>query len=183
MEKRISINWLAPVVGAFLFVILMLATHATAQAAPPHGFGQGQGRTDTVNENDFHTASWERFSFNYHFVSGPDHRFELGRPTQFNGFVPVDIFTANFRSDAHVSLRPPAYGIFSAHIQTAPVNHLFPQPVNPHFWPMNLWDDPNVDPRFDTLRQGVNAPQTSSSHTTTQTVDTGGFLPPTSIGE
>jgi len=182
MKKRLGIKkTLAPVVGAFIVAVLIIATPLTIFAAPQHSFGQGQGRTDTINENDFHTAAWERFSFNYHFVSGTDHRFELGRPTQFNGFVPVDVFTANFRRDANVSLRPPAYGIFSGHIPTMPSNHLFPQPLSPNFGAMNFWNDPNVNPRFDTLQQGVNAEPIGSPMGIQQGTNSGGFLPPTSV--
>ena len=177
MEKRLSTTkWFAPLIGVAVFIILMMASAVTVMAAPQHGFGTGQGRTDTVNENDYHTAAWERFWFNYHFVSGSDHRFELGRPTQFNGMVPVDVFTANFRSDAQVALRPPRYGIFSGQFHTPPANWFFQQPVNPNFRVME-WDNPNIDPRFDTLGQGVN----SNSSTGNQGGGNGGFLPPTSI--
>jgi len=165
-----------------LWLLLMLATSVTVYAAPQHGFGTGQGRTDTVNENDFHTAAWDRFSFNYQFTSGSDHRFELGRPTTFNGFVPVDVHTVNIRRDANVSLRPPSYGIFSGHFPTEPSNRFFPQPVNPHFHqPMHM-HSPNLDPRFDTLQQGVNAQPIGNPMNMHQNVSGGEFLPSTSIG-
>ena len=167
--------------GAILWLVLMFAMSATVHAAPQHSFGTGQGRNGRANENDFHTASWERFSFNYQFTSGPDHRFELGRPTTFNGFVPADVFTVNIRRDANVSLRPPSYGIFSGHIPTTPSNHLFPQPVNPHFHQPFQLQDPGLNPRFDTLQQGVNAQPIGNPVNVQQGANTGGFLPPTSV--
>ena len=178
MEKRAQTNFLAPIFGVVIFALLMiLSSPITAQAAPQHGFGTNPGRIDTVNENDFHTSQWDRFSFNYRFTSGTDHRFALGRPTTFNGFVPRDISTVNIRRDANVSLRPPQYGIFSGQFQTAPSSHFFTQPVNPHFHQAVILDDPNVNPQFDTLQQGSNAQPIAS-----QSTGRGGFLPPTSIG-
>ena len=176
MEKTLSTKWFAPLIGVAVFLVLMMASAVTVMAAPQHGFGRDPGRIDTVNENDFHTNQWDRFSFNYRFVSGPDHRFELGRPTQFNGMVPVDVFTSNFRSDAQVSLRPPSYGIFSGQFHTPPANRFMQQPVNPNFR-MTEWENPNIDPRFDTLGQGVN----SNGNQSNQSSGSGGFLPPTSI--
>ena len=167
--------------GTLLWLALMLAMSVTAYAAPQHGFGRGQGRTDTVNENDFHTAAWERFSFNYQFTSGSDHRFELGRPTTWGGFVPVDVHSANIRRDANVSLRPPSYGIFSGHFPTEPSNRFFPQPVNPHFHQPQHLHNPNLNPRFDTLQQGVNVQPIGNPINIHQNVSGGEFLPPTSI--
>ena len=183
MEKRLNIKYFAPVFGAIIFVILTMAGAQNVQAAPEYGFGRDQGRIDTVNENDFHTSQWDRFSHNYQFSSGSDHRFELGRPTTFNGFVPVDVLTVNMRRDANVSLRPPSYGIFSGHVPTEPSNRLFPQPVNPHFHQAFVIESPNVDPRFDTLRQGTNAEPIGNPMNMHQNVGTGEFLPPTSIME
>ena len=150
-------NWIVPIVAIIMFIALMFTSQVTVHANPQHGFGTGQGRTDTVNVNDFHTSAWDRFSFNYQFTSGSDHRFELGRPTTFDGFVPVNVYTVNIRRDAQVALRPPSYGIFSGHIPTDPNNLLFPQPVNPNFWTASQLENPNVIPRFDTLQMGVNA--------------------------
>ena len=140
-------------------------------------FNRQQGDTFLLH---FHTNQWDRFSFNYQFVSGSDHRFELGRPTTFSGFVPVDVFSVNMRRDAQVSLRPPSYGIFSGHIPTMPANHLFPQPVNPHFHqPLHL-QDPNLNPSFDTLQLGVNA-QPIGNRMNIHNVGAGEFLPSTSM--
>ena len=180
-EKRLNIKYFAPVFGVIIFVILMMAGSMSVQAAPQHGFGRDQGRIDTINENDFHTNQWDRFSFNYQFTSGSDHRFELGRPTPFNGFVPVDVHSVNIRRDANVSLRPPQYGVFSGHVPTMPSNNLFPQPVNPHFHQAFQMQDPNLDPRFDTLQHGVNAEPIGNPMNMQQNVSTGGFLPSTSI--
>ena len=181
-QKQLKINWLAPVLAAIVFIALMFATQITAHASPQHGFGQGQGRTDTINENDFHTSAWDRFSFNYEFTSGNDHRFELGRPTTFSGFVPVDVFTVNMRRDANVSLRPPRYGVFSGNFPTEPSNLFFQQPVNPHFHSAFTLNDPNLHPAFDTLQMGTNAQPIGSPMNMQQNVTTEGFLPPTSIG-
>jgi len=171
---------LAVIFSAAIFFILLMATPTTLHAAPQHGFGRNQGRTDTVNEQDFHTSQWDRFNFNYQFTSGSDHRFEFGRPTTFNGFVPVDVYTVNIRRDAQVSLHPPGYGVFSGFIPTPPVNHLFPQPMNPHFHQPVQLQDPNLSPMFDTLRHGVNAVPVGNPFNM-QNVNTDEFLPPTSI--
>ena len=144
----------AALMGAFLLFLLPM----TAYAAPEFGFGAGQGRTQPINENDFHTAAWDRFSFNYEFTSGADHRFDLGRPTTWNGDVPTDIFSANIRRDRHVALVPPRYGIFSGYIPTFPRNNFFQQPVHPAFWLSPELENPNALAAFDTLRMGVNAP-------------------------
>ena len=173
---------IAPILAAMVFIALMFATQLTTHAAPQHGFGQGQGRTDTVNEQDYHTAAWERFMYNYQFTSGSDHRFELGRPTSFNGFVPVDVNMVNMRRDANVSLRPPRYGVFSGNIPTEPSNLFFQQPVNPHFHQAFQWQDPNLNPHFDSLRMGANAQPIGNPMNMHQNVTTGEFLPPTSIG-
>ena len=179
-ERRLNVKYFAPVFGTIIFVILMMASPVYAHAAPQHGFGTGQGRTGTANENDFHTAAWDRFSFNYQFTSGSDHRFALGRPTGFNGFVPVDVFSVNMRRDANVSLRPPRYGIFSGHFPTEPASRFFPQPVNPNFHQPFMQPNSNLDPRFDTLQHGINA-QPTGNPLNSQNVGAGEFLPPTSI--
>lgn len=181
-ENKRKVNFIAVGVaaGIMAIVMLLLSTPTEVYAAPRPHFNQGQGRTGGPNVNDFHTAEWERFSFNYQFTSGSDHRFELGRPTTFNGFVPIDVHTSNFRRDSQVSLRPPRYGVFSGHVPTAPSNNLFPQPLNPNFGHPTHLHSPNLDPRFDTLHQGVNA-QPTGNPASTQNTGTGGFLPPTSI--
>ena len=164
-------------------VVLMIATQTTVFAAPQHGFGTGQGRIDAIGINDFHTASWERFAFNYQFITGSDHRFELGRPTSFNGFVPIDVFSVNMRRDANVSLWPPIYGIFSGHVPTVPSNRLFPQPANPHFHQGFMLNNPNLLPWFDTMQQGVNFQPVGNPVNIHHNVTTGEFLTPTSIGQ
>ena len=180
LKRSRSIKIFAAVFAAIVFVALMMSARITVHASPQHGFGTGQGRTDIVNANDYHTAAWERFSHNYQFTSGSDHRFDLGRPTQFNGFVPVDVHTVNFRRDANVSLRPPGYGIFSGNIPTEPSNRLFPQPTNPNFRAAESFS-PNIDSRFDTLQQGTNAQPVGNPMNMQQNVSSGGFLPPTSV--
>jgi len=177
---------LAPaVVGAFLMSAAL--SPMTVHAVHP-GFGYGHGRTAPVNVNDFHTPVWERFSHNYTFHSGANHRYELGRPTTFNGTVPQDVFSANMRRDANVAFSPPSYGIFSGVLPTMPTNPLFTQPANPHF--ANPWEtsNPNTISHFDTLQQGANLqPQGNPMNMFDvdrqgSNVQGTGFLPSTSIG-
>ena len=172
-------------VGAMLLVTL---APTNTQASPPYGFGQGHGRTAPVNVNDYSSPVWERFRFNYTFESGPNHRYELGRPTTFSGTVPQNVFTVNTRRDSNVAFSPPSYDVFSGEIPTMPSNPLFPQPVNPHF--TNPWEthNPNVISRFDTIQQGVNF-QPQGNQMNMFNVDSSGpnlhgsgFLPSTSIG-
>ena len=159
MKKILKINRnkvLISICGAFL-VGATLISPVTVSANPyhsPHGFGQGQGRTDTINVNDFSTSSWDRFTFNYQFHSGMDYRSDLGRPTTWNGDVNIDPFTVNVRKDANVALLPPAYGVFSGHVSTIPSNLLFTQPNS---WQMSFTENPHMLPQFDTLQMGVNA--------------------------
>ena len=178
--------------GVLIWIALLSATRVTVHAAPQHGFGRDPGRIQPVNVNDFHTAQWDRFHNNYIFTSGMDYRFDLGRPTTFNGFVPVDVFSVNFRRDANVSLQPPRYGVFSGIISTDPSNRFFPQSVNPNFHRPFELENPNVIPVFDTLRLGTNAQplgnpmdiQTTNTPASTPSTNSGGgFLPPTSIME
>jgi hypothetical protein len=178
MKTKIKHLFTASVIGAFLFILLPM----TAYAAPAYGFGAGHGRTQPVNENDFHTAAWDRFSFNYEFSSGADHRFELGRPTTWNGDVPADIFSANIRRDRHVAFVPPRYGIFSGHIPTFPQNDFFPQPVHPAFWQPFELENPHALPAFDTLRMGANAPA-QGNPINMHNVGQQGVMPNTSMGE
>ena len=179
-QTKSSRKLIAAIFGGLLCFVLLMASSTTAYAAPQHGFGRSESRLDTINENDFHTSQWQRFNFNYQFVSGSDHRFELGQPTTFNGFVPTDVFTVNIRRDANVSLWPPRYGVFSAQLPTPPANRLFAQPVNPHFHQPSLLQDPNTAPMFDTLGHGVNAAPVANP-INVQNVSAGGFLPSTSV--
>ena len=177
MKKQLNVKLLAPVFGAIFMLILLFAiTPETTQAAPPHGFGQGQGRTGPVLESDYHTAAWERFMFNYHFVSGMDYRFDLGWATFWDGFVPVDVYTVNFRSDAQVSLRPPAYGIFSGNFQTPPSNIFFPTHINPAFYVPFVLGRPSTNPILNPLSRDT-ATSTQNAHS----APNNGFLPPTSV--
>jgi len=157
MVRAIKAKRIMPVLAAVLMVVMLFAMSVTVHAAPQYGFGMGEGRTDTINVNDFHTSAWDRFLFNYDFVSGMVYRYDLGSPTTFDGFVPTDVYTANVRRDAHVSLRPPSYGVFSGVFATEPSNLFFPQPVSPAFWRAFELENPNTIPVFDTLQMGVNA--------------------------
>ena len=180
INHKPSNKLVAIIIGVAFSFFLLMATTITTYAIPSHGFGTGQGRTDSVRENDYHTASWERFSYNYQFTSGSDHRFELGRPTTFNDVVPIDVFTVNTRSDANVSLRPPSYGTFSGNFHTPPSNNFFTQPNNPNFYHAIIVDSGTTDPRFDTLGHGVNAPAHGNQMNMFHVSDGHGFLPPTS---
>ena len=184
--KKITKKLTPIAIGAFIMSML-ISIPTTVLAAHP-GFGQGHGRTAPVNVNDFHTPVWERFSFNYTFHSGANWRYELGRPTTFNGIVPRDIFSANIRRDSNVALWPPSYGVFSGFVPTMPTNPLFPQPLNPYF--LMPWEihNPNVISTFDTMQQGVNY-QPQGNQLNMFNVDSQGanlhgtgFLPSTSIG-
>lgn len=171
------------------FFTIIAASAVSVYASPQSHFGTQPGRHGIHTENDFHTNEWERFSFNYHFFTGGDHRFDLGQPTTFNGQVPICPFSVNMRRDAQVSFNPPRYGIFSGNIPTTPSNHLFTQPVHPQFHQPQHWHDSNPDPRFDTLGHGVNAQppgnpmhiQTTGAPTNNPPSGNGSFLPPTSI--
>lgn len=182
MTRQHNIRRFAPIMAAIVWIVLMLAIQVTVYAAPQHGFGQGQGRNGAINENDFHTAAWDRFHFNYHFISGSNHAYELGRSTSFHGFVPVDVFSVNMRRDANVSMLPPSYGVFSGHVPTDPSNRLFQQPVNPNFHQPFMLESPNLHTTFDTLQMGVNAQPIGNPMNMHQNVTTGSFLPHTSIG-
>ena len=189
-KKKVTLRVKKKVLMKVVVGMLLMAafTPTTAQSAPPYGFGQGHGRTAPVNVNDYSSPVWERFRFNYTFTSGPNHRYELGRPTTFNGTVPQNVFTANVRRDSNVAFSPPAYGVFSGEVPTMPSNPLFPQPSNPHF--LNPWEthNPNVISRFDTMQQGANL-QPQGNPMNMFNVDSSGpnlsgtgFLPSTSIG-
>jgi len=179
-EQKSTRKLITATCSAIFFFLLLTEATIFVYATPQYGFGTGQGRIDTVNEQDYHTNQWERFNFNYQFTSGSDHRFELGTPTTFSGFVPVDVFTLNIRRDTNVSLFPPSYGIFSATLPTPPTNNLFTQPANPNFYQPAQLQDPNTAPRYDTLRNGVNATPVGNPFNM-QNISVGEFLPPTSV--
>ena len=180
MEKRINRKFTLISFAVAVLLVLMMATTITAHASPQHRVGQDSGRIGPITENDRHTNPHLRFHYNYRFNSGMDYRFDLGRPTTFDGFVPVDVFSVNIRRDANVSFRPPSYGIFSGEIPTDPSNRFFSQPVNPNFRLFEL-ENPNVMMRYDTLLMGVNAPNLGNP-INMHNVGTPGTLPHTSIG-
>jgi len=159
LRKQLKRKHKLIVLGAI--VALMLILRISAYAVSPHGGFSPADMQSPVNTSGVHAPVWERFEFSYYFTSGMDYRYDLGRPTTFDGFVPANVYTANIRRDAMVSLRPPAYGVFSGVIQTEQVSFFFPQPVNPNHWRPTVsteLENPNVIPRFDTLQMGVNAP-------------------------
>jgi hypothetical protein len=179
-KEKLGKKYIAALVMVGIWLALTAANQIAAYAAPQYGFGRNEGRIAPINVNDFHTSQWDRFHNNYQFSSGMDYRFDLGRPTTFDGFVPADVFTVNIRRDAHVSLRPPRYQIFSGNIPTEPVNRLFQQPVNPHFHQPLQPQEANFAPMFDTLGHGVNAAPIGNP-LNVQNVGAGEFLPSTSI--
>ena len=137
----------------------------------------------------------QRFNWYYEFESGMDYRFDLGRPTTWNGVVPQDVMTANVRRDANTSLRPPGPRTGNTITPTDPSNWAFTRQQNQlhqnGFWNPVWHQDTNALPHFDTMQHGVNAqPQGNQIgiHTNVQTSGasqggSGGFLPPTSINQ
>jgi hypothetical protein len=180
--KKILFKLIAPIIGAFLlFAAMPVTALADAGAAPYYGIGTTNGRTDTVNINDYHTSAWDRFMYNYIFHSGGDYRYDLGQPTTYTGFVAPDVYTANVRRDKNVSFTPPSYGVFSGNVATEPTNYLFDTSVNMQFWNAVFQANPDVIPIFDTLMMGVNAPR-QGNPMNMHNVGQGGTLPNTSIG-
>ena len=135
----------------------------------------------------------QRFNWEFEFESGMDYRFDLGRPTTWNGVVPQDVFTANVRRDANVSHRPPEPRTGNTIAPTDPSNWAFTRQQNQlhqnGFWNPVEHQNTNALPHFDLTQQGVNSqPQGNSmgAQTNVQTSGasqggSGGFLPPTSI--
>ena len=139
----------------------------------------------------------QRFDWVYDFESGMNFRFDLGRPTTFNGVVPQDVMTANVRRDANVSHRPPTPRTGNTIAPTDPSNWAFARHNNSQnqlrvngFWSPMEHQNPNTLPRFDMAQRGANMqPQGNpiGIHTNVQTSGasqggSSGFLPPTSIG-
>ena len=136
----------------------------------------------------------QRFNWYYGFESGMDYRFDLGKPTQWNGVVPQDVFTVNVRRDANVSFKPPGPRTGNTITPTDPSNWAFTRQQNQlhqnGFWNPVEHQNPNAMPFFDLTRQGVNAQPIGNPMGVQSNVQTngasqggsGGFLPPTSIG-
>ena len=177
-----------------MFVLGLLAAGCMLLASPMmvyanQSFNPPPARTQSAPEQ-------QRFNWSYEFESGMDYRFDLGRPTTFNGTVPQDVMTANVRRDANVSLQPPGPRTGNTIAPTDPSNWAFTQ-FQPNqnllhingFWNPVEHQNPNALPFFDTMQHGVNAqPQGNQMgvHTNVQTSGasqggSGGFLPPTSI--
>jgi len=139
----------------------------------------------------------QRFNWHYEFESGMEYRFDLGRPTVFHGNVPQDVMTANVRRDANTSMRPPTPRTGNTIAPTDPSNWAFTQ-FQPHqnqlhqngFWNPVEHQNANAMPRFDLQQQGINASpqgnpigiQTNVQTNGASQGGSGGFLPPTSIG-
>ena len=147
--------------AAFAAAFFVASMPMGVQAAAPHqthGWGRGEGRSQSVNTNDHHTSSWDRFGpFNYQFSSGPDFSHTFGGHTFTPTYTPDRSF-ANIRRDRHAADRPLPYGIFSSITSTPMVNPSFQQSVfttnqqQPFVMP-----NPSAISRFDTTFQGANA--------------------------
>lgn len=171
----------APIIGVLLLFLSAVPVFADTGDAPYYGFGTANGRTDTVNINDYSTDSWDRFSFNYQYNSGADYRYELGRPTTYTGQVQANVYNANIRRDKNVSFTPPGYGVFSGNVATRQTNYLFTKPVNPAYAAFYPQSDPNAIPYYDTLRMGANAPMRGNPMNMYNVGETA-VLPGTGIG-
>ncbi|MCL1842616.1 MAG: hypothetical protein FWF79_02265 [Defluviitaleaceae bacterium] len=184
-KKRSKLMLLA---FGLLAAMLMLANPMTAYAA--NAFNPPLPRSQPAPEQ-------QRFNWAYEFENDIDFRFDLGRPTTWSGVVPQDVFTANVRRDANVSFRPPGPRTGNAITATDPSNWTFTR-FQPHqnvlhingFWnPVEL-QNPNAMPHFDLQQHGINAApqgnpigiQTNVPTSGASQGGSGGFLPPTSIG-
>ena len=188
MRNQTILKLAAPLIGAFLLFTMQTVVFANAGEDPYYGFGTANGRTDTVNLNDYHSNSWDRFTFDYQFHSGGSYRYELGKPTTFNGHVQPDVYSSNIRRDKNVAYEPPSYGVLSGNVATQPTNYLFAQPADSVYWTTFPQTDTNVILKYDTLQMGVNAAAHDNPMNMYNVGQTGvlkststGFLPPTSI--
>ena len=111
-----------------IFTLTPAITGITVQAAQDTGYGQGAGRTDSVNSNDYSTNDWDRFDFNYQFGSGADYNKTFGRPTTTDA-SPQRTDNINVQNNKDAAFVPPAYGVFSGNIET--------ERSNPYFNPLN----------------------------------------------
>jgi len=144
-----------------------------------HGLN-APGRPNSIGINDHHTNVWQRFTFNYNFVSGPDFGHVFGSSTQVSaGQVRQNPAWQNVRTDRNVAQAPLPYGVFSAIVATYNANPFFATWVNERGGLPFVLDNPNILAQFDTLGHGINAPWQSPGFSN---MEQGGFLPPTSIG-
>ena len=129
-------------------------------------------------ENDFHTDTWDRFSYNYKFYSGVDYSEELGRPTQTD-IVPRNEATENVRRNAGSSFNPPPSGFFSGDFPTER-NNMFANQSSVDYArnTTNFADSGTVGMGF-----GGSGVSGGSPHTASVGVGNigGQMLPPTSI--
>jgi len=168
--KKLFISLLALI---FIFQALpVMANTQNSNPMHPNGFGRGDGRSQPINFNDFHTDVWERFSFNYQFHSGPDYRMVLGRPTQ-TSIVPRNPETENVRRNAGAAFNPPPAGAFSGAFD-AERNNPFAIQSDPS-WVRETTDFANS--RTDSWGFG------GSTGVAGPGGPTGGMLPPTSIDQ
>jgi len=171
---------------------LGILTLGFAIASPLTAYANNQFNPPTARSQP--APVQQRFNWSHEFETGMDYRFDLGRPTTFYGVVPQDVTTANVRRDANVSLRPPGPRTGNTIAPTDPSNWSFSrQQNNLHqngFWNPVEHQNPNALSRFDTQQQGVNASpqgnqmgiQTNVQTSGSSMGGSGGFLPPTSVG-
>jgi len=133
LKKHIITGILFVLAAATLITPVMANAWSNPSTHAPHsthGWNTGEGRHGPINENDFHTASWDRFGpMNYQFSSGANWNQIFGRHTFAPNFTPDTTFQ-NIRRDRHAAHRPLPYGIFSSVVSTPMVNPTFQQAVH-----------------------------------------------------
>ena len=163
MKKFIS----AVFTGLMTTTILFGAMSQNVFAAQNTGYGTAQGRTDTVNVNDYSTNDWDRFSANYQFGSGPNYGNTLGQPTGTDA-VPHDSSTDNVRRNKDAAFIPPSYGTFSGQFDTDRSNPYITPDSNDYAL---VYVSTTSNPKYDTQSNGVNG----------ATGNGGAMLPSTSL--
>jgi len=190
-NKRFLSAFAVFAVSVLILTTAMTTTPVLADNSNPHqtnGFANSNGRPDTVNINDHSTSVWNRFSYNYRFSSGADHRHIFGTPTHVSERMMMsrlNIMPQNIRSDRNVSAAPLPYGIFSAIIDTYNANPFFATWVNDNGGLSFVLDNPGVLAEFDTLGLGINNQDwLNPNPMNIQNFNgNGGFMSPTSVGE
>ncbi|MCL2574300.1 MAG: hypothetical protein FWE34_07110 [Defluviitaleaceae bacterium] len=132
IRRYLALSALSLILMGAFFAFPSTEVQANANPPAPHatnGWNSGEGRFGPINQNDFHTSSWDRFGpMNYRFSTGPDWNQTFGRHTFAPNFTPDSTFQ-NVRRDRHASDMPLPYGIFSSIVATPMVNPIFRQSV------------------------------------------------------
>lgn len=119
--------------------------------------------------NDYHTNSWDRFSYSYDFSSGADYSTSLGRATSTS--IATNNTNNNVRVNKDFSYSPLSYGVFSSEIET--------EMSNPYFSPLNY----NQGTIFDVTNYSYNPYVNNQSSTANFNTSTStGFSGSTSTG-